>query len=141
MGFSDEAIRMLLTEVENNRTDILVILAGYDDKMSTLMKADPGLARRFPNKLVLPDYDAKDLASIARLTAEEKFGVKFEMGLEDLLSSELDSKLISLESSKHNGGLAVRLVEAAIGQMAERLVSTGDVEKGVHSLQLQDFNI
>merc|ERR1719197_1869011 len=68
--FSDEAIRMLLTEVENNRTDILVILAGYDDKMRGLMKADPGLSRRFPNKLVLSDYNAKDLASIARLTAE-----------------------------------------------------------------------
>merc|ERR1719379_244726 len=71
--FSDEAIRMLLTEVENNRTDILVILAGYDDKMQCLMKADPGLARRFPNKLVLPDYNGKDLASIAHLTAEERF--------------------------------------------------------------------
>merc|ERR1712137_1274184 len=75
--FSNEAIRMLLTEVENHRTEVLVILAGYDDKMKELMRADPGLARRFPNKLLLPDYNAKDLASIARLTAEDRFSVKF----------------------------------------------------------------
>jgi len=139
--FSDEAIRMLLTEVENNRTDILVILAGYDDKMRGLMKADPGLARRFPNKLVLPDYNAKDLASIARLTAEDRFNVKFEPGLEDALSAQLESKLSALESSRHNGGLAVRLVEAAVGQMAERLVAAGCVANGGHELQLQDFDI
>jgi len=139
--FSDEAIRMLLTEVENNRTDILVILAGYDDKMRGLMKADPGLSRRFPNKLVLSDYNAKDLASIARLTAEDRFNVKFEPGLEDALSAQLEAKLTALESSRHNGGLAVRLVEAAVGQMAERLVAAGGVANGGHELQLQDFDI
>merc|ERR1711939_410393 len=46
--FSNEAIRMLLTEVENNRTEVLVVLAGYEDKMEELINADPGLARRFP---------------------------------------------------------------------------------------------
>merc|ERR1719183_119029 len=44
--FSNEAIRMLLTEVENRRTEVLVILAGYDDKMDEFFRADPGLARR-----------------------------------------------------------------------------------------------
>ena len=39
--FNGEAIRTLLTEVENNRTSLMVILAGYRDKMSALMRADP----------------------------------------------------------------------------------------------------
>merc|ERR1719380_552230 len=54
--FSNEAIRMLLTEVENHRTEVLVVLAGYEDKMADFFKADPGLARRFPHALKLPDY-------------------------------------------------------------------------------------
>ena len=45
-SFSNEAVRTLLTEVENNRTNLLVVLAGYADKMKTLMRADPGLPRR-----------------------------------------------------------------------------------------------
>merc|ERR1712110_191495 len=53
--FSMEAIRMLLTEVENHRTEVLVVLAGYEDKMDELMRSDPGLARRFPTTLALPD--------------------------------------------------------------------------------------
>ena len=47
-SFSKEAVRTLLTEVENNRTGTVVILAGYEDKMKLLMRADPGLPRRFP---------------------------------------------------------------------------------------------
>merc|ERR1719160_527236 len=54
--FSGEAIRMLLTEVENHRTEVLVVLAGYEDKMEELINADPGLARRFPMVLSLKDY-------------------------------------------------------------------------------------
>jgi hypothetical protein len=42
--FSQEAVRTLLTEVENNRTSVLIILAGYRDKMQTFMRADPGFA-------------------------------------------------------------------------------------------------
>jgi hypothetical protein len=45
-GFSGEAIRTLLTEVENNRANLLVVLAGYRDKMLTnddsLVNMDPG---------------------------------------------------------------------------------------------------
>merc|ERR1712084_139385 len=58
--FSGEAIRMLLTEVENHRTDVLVVLAGYQDKMDEFMKADPGLARRFPRSINLPNYSAAE---------------------------------------------------------------------------------
>merc|ERR1712072_1436974 len=58
--FSNEAIRMLLTEVENHRTEVLVILAGYEEKMKELMRADPGLARRFPTSLALVDYSPSE---------------------------------------------------------------------------------
>merc|ERR1719379_1750673 len=71
--FSNEAIRMLLTEVENHRTEVLVVLAGYQDKMQELLQADPGLARRFPHTLNLPDYAPTELGKIAAKVASERF--------------------------------------------------------------------
>ena len=41
-SFSEEAVRSLLTEVENNRTGLMVIMAGYKTEMGKLMRADPG---------------------------------------------------------------------------------------------------
>jgi hypothetical protein len=62
--FGAEAIRTLLTEVENNRTDVMVILAGYIEQMEGLLDADPGLRRRFPRRLHLQDYDGIALGRI-----------------------------------------------------------------------------
>merc|ERR1711977_762202 len=73
--FSNEAIRMLLTEVENHRSEVLVVLAGYEDKMQELMRADPGLARRFPTTLTLRDYTPSELSAIAAKVANERFDV------------------------------------------------------------------
>merc|ERR1711959_227094 len=123
--FSNEAIRMLLTEVENHRTEVLVILAGYDDKMKELMRADPGLARRFPTSLALADYSPSELAKIAAKVASERFAVPFSDGLEDSLASWIDEHQGQLNISSHNGGLAVNLTEEALGRLAERHISLG----------------
>ena len=60
----EEAMRTLLTEVENNRTNLMVVLAGYKDKMGRLMRAEEGLARRLPNQLNLDDYSPDELTEI-----------------------------------------------------------------------------
>merc|ERR1712193_370217 len=88
--FSNEAIRMLLTEVENHRTEVLVVLAGYEDKMQELLQADPGLARRFPTTLNLPDYAPSELAEMASKVASSRFGISFEDGLETLLAAWME---------------------------------------------------
>eukprot|EP01050_Picozoa_sp_SAG11_P004059 SAG11_NODE_249_length_11637_cov_3.320073_4_plen_186_part_00 len=76
-SYAGEAIRTLLTEVENNRSRVMVVLAGYKDKMKRLLAADPGFPRRFPLRLHLEDYTAQDLALIAEKTAVERFGMQF----------------------------------------------------------------
>merc|ERR550537_1325834 len=87
--FSGEAIRTLLTEVENNRTDVLVILAGYDDKMQRLLDADPGLRRRFGQTLRLADYTAEELALIAKGVAASRFDFRFAPGLLGTLATHI----------------------------------------------------
>ena len=108
-SFSSEAIRTLLTEIENNRTSLLVVLAGYQDKMAHFMQADPGLPRRFPQTLHLDDYTPPQLSQICRKVAEERFNMRFEPGLEQKLTGEFEGKYY-VDIPRQNAGLAVNLV-------------------------------
>ena len=121
-NFSMEVVRMLLTEVENNRTNLLVMLAGYRDKMSLLIDSDPGMARRFGTTLHLPDYTPIEIAEICKRISEKKFGFTFADGLRESLAEHIGTAYAS-EISQQNGGLAVNLVEAAVARLSERYVS------------------
>ena len=120
-AFSNEAIRTLLTEVENNRTGLLVVLAGYQDKMGLLMQADPGMPRRFPQTLHLADYTPQQLASISIKVADERFGMSFEEGLRARLAQHFADNYTA-EIPKQNGGLAVNVVENATACLVERIM-------------------
>jgi len=130
--FSNEAIRMLLTEVENHRTEVLVVLAGYHDKMNELIDSDPGLARRFPHTVELPDYTAEELAAIAAHSAKHRFGTPFEEGVQEALGEWLGLNMARLQASKHNGGLAVQLTEEGLGRLAER-AAAGIEARGIQA--------
>ena len=121
--YAQEAIRTLLTEVENNRTNLMVVFAGYKDKIGGLMRLDPGLDRRFPERLDLRDYSAKELAQICEVVARKKFGKTFADGLLQQLAEHIEN-FYSKEISEQNGGLAVNLCEAAIDRQVRRLVAT-----------------
>ena len=118
--FSQEAVRTLLTEVENNRTSVMVILAGYRDKMGQFMRADPGLPRRFPMKIHLGDYSPDQLVGIAKEKATQQHGLSFAKGVDEKLADAFGTVYAS-EVSQCNGGLAVRLVDEAVGRLANRV--------------------
>eukprot|EP00929_Paragymnodinium_shiwhaense_P084266 TRINITY_DN45038_c0_g1_i1.p1 TRINITY_DN45038_c0_g1~~TRINITY_DN45038_c0_g1_i1.p1 ORF type:complete len:1715 (-),score=390.58 TRINITY_DN45038_c0_g1_i1:162-5306(-) len=122
--FSGEVIRTLLTEVENNRTGLLVVLAGYEDKMEKLMDMDPGLRRRFALHLPLQDYTPEQLACIAESAAEDRFQLKFAPGLHGKLAEHIRATHL-FEIAQHNGGLAITLVERAFRRLATRLGDPG----------------
>ena len=127
-GFSSEAVRTLLTEVENNRTNLLVVLAGYEDKMLTnhdsLMKTDPGLPRRFATTLHLEDYSPAELALIAEKAATERFELRFDDGLLEDLAAHI-VRCHSADVARQNGGLAINLTEQAFRRLAQRVVREG----------------
>merc|ERR1712224_827911 len=115
---------------------------GYDDKMKELLRADPGLARRFPTTLALQDYTPCELAEIASKVAKERFDVPLEDGLEIHLGRWIEKNSFQLNISNHNGGLAVNLVEEALGQMAERVLECGiDVRAKDLRLAASDFGL
>jgi probable Rubsico expression protein CbbX len=72
--YGQEVIEILLTEMENERGDLVVIFAGYPDRMATFFSANPGLSSRVPHHLEFEDYDHAELMQIADLmVAEESF--------------------------------------------------------------------
>ena len=65
--YGQEAIEILLQVMENQRDDLVVILAGYGDRMNTFFKSNPGLSSRIAHHLDFPDYAPEELADIADL--------------------------------------------------------------------------
>jgi probable Rubsico expression protein CbbX len=63
--YGQEAIEILLQVMENQRDDLVVILAGYQDRMDTFFKSNPGLSSRIAHHLDFPDYAPGELMAIA----------------------------------------------------------------------------
>jgi probable Rubsico expression protein CbbX len=65
--YGQEAIEILLQVMENNREDLVVILAGYKDRMDTFFESNPGMSSRIAHHIDFPDYGVEELARIADL--------------------------------------------------------------------------
>jgi probable Rubsico expression protein CbbX len=63
--YGQEAIEILLQVMENQRDDLVVILAGYKDRMETFFRSNPGLSSRIAHHIDFPDYSAGELGEIA----------------------------------------------------------------------------
>ncbi|WP_044551893.1 CbbX protein [Azospirillum lipoferum] len=68
--YGQEAIEILLQVMEDNRDDLVVILAGYRDRMEVFFRSNPGMASRIAHHVDFPDYEAAELLEIARLMTE-----------------------------------------------------------------------
>jgi probable Rubsico expression protein CbbX len=72
--YGAEAIEILLQVMENNRDDLVVIFAGYKERMDVFYQSNPGLSSRVANHIDFPDYSAVELLAIAKLIlAEENY--------------------------------------------------------------------
>jgi probable Rubsico expression protein CbbX len=72
--YGQEAIEILLQVMENQRDDLVVILAGYKDRMDTFFQSNPGMSSRIAHHLDFPDYSADELLAIAdRMLASQNY--------------------------------------------------------------------
>jgi len=62
--YGQEAIEILLQVMENHRDDLVVILAGYKDRMDTFFKSNPGMSSRIAHHIDFPDYSENELLQI-----------------------------------------------------------------------------
>ena len=68
--YGQEAIEILLQTMENYRDDLVVILAGYQDRMGTFFKSNPGLSSRIAHHIDFPDYNEAELLEITKLMSD-----------------------------------------------------------------------
>lgn len=70
--YGSEAIEILLQVMENQRDDLVVILAGYKEPMDKFYESNPGLSSRIANHIDFPDYSTPELLQISKLMLEEQ---------------------------------------------------------------------
>jgi probable Rubsico expression protein CbbX len=70
--YGAEAIEILLQVMENQRDDLVVILAGYKEPMDKFYESNPGLSSRIANHIDFPDYTVDELVQIAKLMLQDQ---------------------------------------------------------------------
>jgi len=117
--FGDEAINTIVQEMENARDDMVVIFAGYPDKMERFLEKNPGLRSRIAFHLNFDDYNTGELYAILELMAK-----CHEMNLGDDVADKITPIFESAVKSNDfgNGRFVRNLFEKAKLKQAGRLV-------------------
>jgi probable Rubsico expression protein CbbX len=118
--YGQEAIEILLTEMENERGDLVVIFAGYPDRMATFFSANPGLSSRVPHHIAFEDYTHGELMQIADLMVESE-GFRFAESAREAFSEYLTRRM---EQPRFSNARSVRnAIERCRLRQARRLVA------------------
>ena len=137
-SFGLEAIDTLVKGMEDNRDDLIVILAGYTKEMATFLTANSGLQSRFPNIIEFPDYSGEELTEIAQINATSR-GYRLS---EDAKAALLDYFCVVQamdDRSSGNGRLARNVIESAILAQSRRVLDQSDA--ALDLLEKCDFDL
>lgn len=137
-SFGLEAIDTLVKAIEDNRDNLIVILAGYSKEMEDFLEANSGLKSRFPNIIDFPDYTGEELLAIAHITAKSKGYVISEDALKPLLDFFNATQLNDAREAG-NGRLVRNKIEEAILNQSRRLVAEPDADMSL--LEAGDFEL
>jgi probable Rubsico expression protein CbbX len=119
--YGQEAIEILLQVMENQRENIVVILAGYRDRMDQFFSSNPGMGSRIAHHIDFPDYDLDGLVAIARIMLERQrytFSADADVAFRELLSRRMTQPRFANARSVRNA------LERARLRQANRLVSS-----------------
>lgn len=137
-SFGLECIDTIVKAMEDNRDDLIVILAGYKKEMEVFLESNSGLKSRFPNLIDFPDYTGEELQKIAVLQAKGKGYVISEEAYLPL--QEYFTKVQEVRATEAgNGRLARNIVEEAILKQSNRLVE--NPSQKLDELRLEDFDL
>lgn len=121
--YGAEAIEILLQVMENQRDDLVVIFAGYKDKMDKFYESNPGLSSRVTNHVDFPDYTAEELLQIAKLMLEEQ-QYRFADDADDVLLDYADRRMKQPHFA--NARSIRNAIDRARMRQANRVFSSGD---------------
>jgi probable Rubsico expression protein CbbX len=113
--YGQESIEILLQVMENNRDDLVVILAGYKDKMDRFFQSNPGMRSRIAHHIDFPDYNREELGDIARLMLAEqnyRFSPQAEQAFKEYLERRMQMEHFANARSVRNALDRARLRHA-----------------------------
>ncbi len=113
--YGQEAIEILLQVMENQRDDLVVILAGYKDRMETFFQSNPGFSSRIAHHLEFPDYSHDELVIIAQLMLAEqmyRFSPEALTAFESYLDRRMQQPRFANARSVRNALDRIRLRQA-----------------------------
>ena len=120
--YGDEAINTIVQEMENHRDDVVVIFAGYPDKMEGFLSKNPGLRSRIAFHIPFENYTVDELCQIADLLANKEdvsFTSEARAKLHDILAEA------ARQEDFGNGRYVRNVIEKAKMTQASRLVKLG----------------
>lgn len=131
--FGSEAIDTLLKFMEDNRNDLIVVVAGYTDKMKSFLLSNPGLHSRFNKFLNFEDYNPKELTQIFEL-----FCKRGAFQLSRNAKQKVEELFINLFATRNktfgNGRLARNIFEETISNQANRIIKMPNIDDATLTL-------
>ncbi|MBQ9983358.1 MAG: AAA family ATPase [Lachnospiraceae bacterium] len=120
--FGQEAIDTLVKGMEDNREDMIVIVAGYPDLMEKFVKSNPGLKSRFQKTIHFPDYNADDLYKIFQRFSKSNDYILSE-DASTYLKEQLDQYVANSDKYFGNARDIRNFLDIAISAQANRLLT------------------
>lgn len=121
-SFGLECIDTLVKAMEDNRDNLIVILAGYTKEMKIFLESNSGLQSRFPNQIEFKDYTGEELYDIAVINAK-KAGYVIDESAKDKLINYFNKVQSSDSIRSGNGRLSRNVVEKAIIAQSTRILN------------------
>jgi SpoVK/Ycf46/Vps4 family AAA+-type ATPase len=116
--YGQEAVSTLVQMMEEYRSDLVVIAAGYEREMGAFLASNSGLESRFPKRVAFPDYTDAELVEIFQHLAAGE-GLTLALDVPDRLRALLRD--VQRGPSFGNGRLMRNLLDAAVASQGERL--------------------
>lgn len=120
--FGQEAIDTLVKAMEDNREDLIVIVAGYPDLMKKFIESNPGLKSRFQKTITFPDYNASELYQIFLTNCTEN-DYKLSDDAKDYLLKQLEQHVANKDKNFGNARDIRNFLNIAISAQANRLLA------------------
>ena len=136
--FGQEAIDTLLKLMEDNRDDLIVIVAGYTDKMEEFVNSNPGLKSRFNKYIFFSDYSGDELTEIFNNMAKKQEYIPDEEASE-YIKDYLTKRAKAHEENFANAREARNYLERCIERQATRIVEIEEIsDDHLRTLVLDD---
>jgi tetratricopeptide (TPR) repeat protein len=127
-SYGQEAVNTLLKMMEDHRSNLIVIIAGYTDKIKTFIASNPGLKSRFTTYLHFDDYQPEDMVSIFESFCKRDH-YQLESGAAEKLLSRFDELYQTRDETFGNARLVRNIFEKSITNLARRASALSNLTK------------